>query len=379
MLRSTPIVAALLCLVFARASAAQLVSVPEDYSDLQAALDGVSANATIVVHGGQWLPIVIDKPVTIIGDPQPLIMPDGPPPTAASPVTLAGPGSGVVRLVNLQLGGGVDGGFYSACDPSIAGGGFAALHVFDSLVEGAPWQFEYNIVYPGADAIRVDVPFVWIERCTVRGADSVADGHNTYAGAFDAGDAIVAPGTVVLLDSSVRGGDGPSLPWDAGGLGGCAPTCPGGSGGDGVVSAQLVRANSSIEAGSGTQWLDELGVDFCCQGPAGLALDVGTVTSLADDLTSSGPALAGAPYTLAWTAPGPAVLLFVSPGVGPAPHFGAARLFLEGPLFLGLLLPSPSQLTTHIPGSPAYSGLEFAVQLYTTQGWSRPVAAVIAP
>jgi len=366
-------------LLLAPLAAAQVIDVPGDFPDPQSAVVAAPDGATILVHGGQWLPLVIDRPLTLVGDGLPLFLPDGPPPTALSPVTLAGPGHGVVRLVGIQLGGGVDGSVYEACDPSISGGGFDALHVFDSLIVGAPWQFAYNFTFPGADAIDVDVPLVWVERCTVRGADAAAGDNATHMTAVDAGDGIVSTGTVVLLDSSAQGGDGPQLSWDDGGGGGCPPVCPGGAGGDGVACQRLERANASISAGAGSVWLDENGISTCCEGPAGSALVVGEDVPLANDLVASGPALLGQPWTLSWSLPGPAVILFVSAGVGPAPQLGAPKLHLLPPLFVGAVLATPSSLPVTVPPDTTLTGLEFGVQVYSIQGWSRPVAGVLGP
>jgi hypothetical protein len=366
-------------LLLAPLAAAQVIDVPGDFPDPQSAIAAAPAGATVLVHGGQWLPVVIDKPLTLLGEGLPLFLPDGPAPMALSPVTLAGPGHGVVRLVGIELGGGVDGSFYSECAASISGGGFDALHVFDSLVAGAPWQFAYNFTFPGADAIHVDLPLVWIERCTVRGADAAAGDNATHTQAVDAGDAVVSTGTVVLLDSTAQGGDGPHLSWDDGGGGGCPPVCPGGAGGDGVACQRLERANASIAAGAGSVWLDENGGGLCCEGPAGVAMIVVEDVPLQNDLVASGPALLGQPWTLSWSLPGPAVVLFVSAGVGPAPQLGAPKLHLLAPLFVGAVLSTPSSLPVTVPADSALTGLEFGVQVYSLQGWSRPVAGVLGP
>ena len=369
----------LAAVLLAPLATAQVIDVPGDYPDPQSAIAAAPAGATIVVHWGQYEPIVIDKPLTIVGEGLPEFLAGGPPPIAGSPVTLAGPGHGVVRLVGVLLGRTVPATVYTECDPSISGGGFDALHVFDSDVHGAPWQFTYNWTFAGADAIRVDLPLVWIERCQVRGADSDAGDNATQTVPVDAGDGIVSTGTVVLLDSTVRGGDGAVASWDDGGNGGCPPICPGGAGGDGVAAPRLVRANSSVAAGAGMVWLDELGVSGCCTGPAGTALIVGEEVPLANDLVASGPAKLGQPWTLSWSLPGPAAILFVSAGVGAAPQLGAPKLHLLPPLFLGIVVSTPSTLPVLVPADTVLTGLEFGVQMYGTSGWSRPVAGVLGP
>jgi len=100
---------------------------------------------------------------------------------------------------------------------------------------------------------------------------------------------------------------------------------------------------------------------------------------LQNDLVASGPALLGQPWTLSWSVPGPGVILFVSAGVGAAPQLGAPKLHLLAPLFVGAVLPTPSSLPVTVPPDATLTGLEFGVQLYSLQGWSRPVAGVLGP
>lgn len=372
-----------IALLLAPVAPAQVLHVPGDYPDPQSAIAAASPGAVVVVEGGFWLPITIDKPLTLVGVADaiglPLFLPDGPPPVAQSPITLAGGGSGTVRLAHIQVGGNVDGSAYSACAPSISGGGFAELHVFDSFIEGAPWVFAYNTTFPGADGINVDVPFVWVERCTVRGAFAVADDNHAHTSCPDAGDALVTTGTVMLLDSDVNGGTGPVLEWDSDGAGSCPPSCPGGAGGDGVRCAKLVHSGSSIGAGTGAIWLADVGSFPCCVGPVGADVDA-PEQKLPDDLVGTGPAHLGQPWNLGWSLPGPAVLLFVSASVGPAPQLGNPALHLPPPHFLGVVLPSTFQIDTVVPAAVAFTGVEYGVQLYSlVTGWSRPLAGVIAP
>jgi hypothetical protein len=213
----------------------------------------------------------------------------------------------------------------------------------------------------------------------VRGADAVADDNASHATAVDAGHAVVSPGTVVLLDSTARGGMGAVLAWDGDGKGGCPPACPGGAGGDGVHCERLVRAGSTLAGGGGSQWFDELTVAACCTGPSGAPLIVLEDAPLCDDVHASGPARLGQPWSLSWSVPGGAALLFVSAGAGPAPQLGAQKLHLAPPLFLGVVLATPGSLATTVPADPALTGLEFALQLYGVQGWSRPVGGVLGP
>jgi len=88
------------------------IDVPGDYPDLQTAVDNASPGDVIVIHGGTWIgsatlpALTIDRAVAVIGDPAPSFEPGsggiGQQPPA---VLLAGPGSGVVVLANVHIGG----------------------------------------------------------------------------------------------------------------------------------------------------------------------------------------------------------------------------------------------------------------------------------
>ena len=106
-IRLTP----LACLVLTGSAVAQL-HVPGDYATIQLAIDNASPGTTILIHGGTYGPIVVDKALTFVGDPAPLIVNNNiaeAPLLAAPPVRLAGPGSGSVVFSNVNVGGTVDG------------------------------------------------------------------------------------------------------------------------------------------------------------------------------------------------------------------------------------------------------------------------------
>ncbi len=378
MTRTAPL-ALLLAVSLADDASAQLVEVPGDHADLQTAIDLVAPGTTILIHGGQYEAIVIDKPLTLIGDPPPYITPGGSNPALAeAAIRLVGPGAGTVRLVDLLIGGTVYGGFFSASEPSIAGGGFDQLEVFDSIVEGAPWAFAYNVVFPGADAIDVTVPLVWIERCTVQGAHAANADNSAVTQAEDAGTAIRASGTVVVLDSTVAGGNGAYCRYDSSGANTCPPTCPGGAGGHGVVCQRLVHSNSTFSAGVGSSWHDELGTAFCCQGPAGTAKIVANETTLTNNLSVSGPAVLGQTLTLQWNPQGPIALLFLANGFVPPPATGTP-LFLAPPLLFVAGVPAPGNVGAMVPNAPALTGYGYGFQLYAAAGWTRPAGGVVSP
>ena len=60
-------------LLVAASSGSAQVYVPGDYATIQDAIDSVAAGTVIVVNGGTYDAIVIDKAVTLVGDPMPTI------------------------------------------------------------------------------------------------------------------------------------------------------------------------------------------------------------------------------------------------------------------------------------------------------------------
>ena len=97
----------------------------------------------IIVDGGTHGPLVIDKALTIVGvDSNPPFirnaLPGAVPPF--SPVHLAGPGSGVVTLSKMVIGGTVDGAFFSLPHQGISGGGFDELRITHSQVDAPFWS-----------------------------------------------------------------------------------------------------------------------------------------------------------------------------------------------------------------------------------------------
>lgn len=260
-------------LVTVNLAQAQTIEVPGDYSDLQTAIDAAPPDATILVHGGHWFALTLQKPVRIVGDPMPHIWGDGSPVNQAA-ITLDGPGSGNVILSNLDVGVQVNAGAAVISEPGIQGGGFDGLFVYDSHVSGPVWDLVYNYVFPGATGIDTSVPLVWIERSTVQGSDTEAatnSAHHEFSNptplGAPGGTGIVAPGVVVLLESTVRGGDGD--PFCVYASSGCTFACPAGDGGNGVVCQTLIHRNSVVQAGAPSTWFEESGVNLCCTGSRG--------------------------------------------------------------------------------------------------------------
>lgn len=267
---------ALVSLSFAATAAdAQTYEVPGDFSEVQAALDAAPPNATIIVHGNHWFGIEITKPVTIVGDPMPYFWAPGEG-QIEPPVRLSGPGNGNVVLSNVEIGLQVNAGGAQLNAPGIVGEGFDGLFVYDSIVRGPVWGFVYNYVFPGATAIETDLPLVWVERSLVEGSQTDASDVNQHSEATNptplgapGGSGIVTTGTVVLIDSTVRAGDGDFISYLSPD---CSFVCPGGDGGNGVVCETLFYANTTIQAGEPSVWLTETGGESCCSGNSGSRL-----------------------------------------------------------------------------------------------------------
>ena len=256
-------------LVLSSPLAAQTFEVPGDYSDLQTALDSVPADATIVVHGGHWFGLEVTQPVRLVGDPMPYIWGGGET-VLDPPITLGGPGSGDVVLSNVNVGMLINANAFVMNAPAIRGGGFDGLFVYDSQVSGPEWEFVYNYVFPGATGIETTVPLVWVERSFISGSATAASPVNTHHPSSNptplgapGGSGIVAPQTVVVIDSTVRAGSGDFIYYASPD---CNFPCPGG---DGVVCRMLIHARSTITGGGPSRWFDEAGIDVCCSGVRG--------------------------------------------------------------------------------------------------------------
>ena len=370
---------------------AQTFEVPGDFATIQSALDAAPAGAVIVVRGGTWGSITIERPVTLIGAPAPLFEGgDGGvtdlPNRWDAPITLAGPGHGSVVLVGIKtFKEFVDGmSKYGYVAPGIEGGGFDELHVYDSDVRAPNFCF-YGTPFcnlsgtgAGTPGIGVSVPFVVVERSSVEGSRTDSD-----IGAPAAADAagIDAPGTVVVVDSSVTGGSAGAF--DTFFIGGCPPSsCPDLPGGPGVRGDTLHHAGSTIAGGQGATWIDYGGGGFCCQSDPGSAFEVTLERPMLNDLSAAGPMVLGRDYVLRLSAPGPLARLLVAVGLEPPLHLvGLGDLFLpqETTQSLGPVV-TPGEVRLRIPADPAFLGRTISFQLVDpTNGLSRPVVAVPVP
>ncbi len=383
-----------LSLLLSSALCAGEIHVPGDFPNVQSTIDAASPGDTILVHLSTTGPLVIDKPLTIVGDPL-LSLFDGWPlfggnclaGTWQNPVTLAGSGSGTVILVNVVRE--ASGVFDCFQQPAvIVGGGFSELHILDSKIH-APDSGISGSGF-GSPAIDVDVPLLLVVNSDVKGGNDDVDAcvspFSTVPVLGHAG--IKNPqGAVVVLDSKVEGGNGgfACFTW---------PDChvPStvlglGVGGTGVVAQDLFTANSTVAGGDGSTLLVDIGggnLVACNEYPDGADAEVGQLVPLSGFLEGSSIMPIGAPYDLTYAASGPLAALFVAlaPSV-PYLTAGAGWAFLDPSSLQSLgLVPvgGPHTLTFSIPFEPLLVGLEPAFQLLDVgPGLSRPVTSLILP
>jgi hypothetical protein len=222
----------------------------------------------------------------------------------------------------------------------------------------------------------VTVPFVLVERSTVRASNTAIDSYAIVTSAWPGPPGIDAPAsTVVTLDSDVRGGDSGEYNHPSSECGG--GPCPGGVGGDGVIADELYEADSSLVGGFGALWFDPIGL-VCCGGEQGEPFVATTATALANQLDADVRPRMGSDYELHLASPGPSAVLYAAEGIGPPSTVPEGLLFLGGtPMALGTF-PTPSTVELPIPLDVGLFGREIALQLLDpVTGWSRPVAGVL--
>lgn len=194
-------------------SAAQL-HVPGDFIELQDAIDNAQPGDMILVHGGIFNPITIDKPLTILGEPRPVIRYDadvlwGGVGYTQPHVTLAGDGSGVLVLRNLQIGPGwLDWNHAYQAAPAIEGGGFEQLHLVDSQVEAAKllWFQQSSCCFHGQAALSTDIPQILVSNSSLRASPSHSETCELLPSAAPQPGILAPLSTVVVLRSVVEGG-----------------------------------------------------------------------------------------------------------------------------------------------------------------------------
>ncbi len=360
---------------------AQTLEVPGDHDTIQAALDAAPEGATVVVHGGTWDTITISRSVNLIGAPPPQL--ESGDFGRFAPIILDGAGTGEVTLSGIRTGALIpDGPAPTTLSPAIEGGGFDELHIYDCEILAPERAFFSGLGY-GNSAIVTDVPYVVVERSTVRGSRTdIDDACTGNPSGWIPPPGIQASGTVVVLDSHVVGGrmgffqySGWPTPAD------CDPgNCPDFPGAIGISCSTLYHSESVIEGGEGAHWNTCFPSAPCCQSPPGEPLAVSQEHPLPNVLWADDPPVIGQEYVLHLVAPGPTATLYVAPELDPpvivtgvGPRFTPAGSTISlGPVT------TPGDFAIPIPLSATLLGRTVAFQLIDpTLGYSRPLAGTL--
>lgn len=367
------------------------------YTSLQAAIDAAAPGDVISVRGGTYSMITVSKPLTIVAQPRATIRPPDPftetQPYIQDPaLTLQGSaGTGRVALVNLEIGGAWDASHFGTGGQGIRGGGFEELLISRCSVFGAvPFYLTGGAWSARAIEVSGALPRVVVTGSSVTAGPSDNDFYPSPTPPGRA--AIYAPAsTVLVLDSTVRGGDVVSELWTGqGGTSVPANPCPcpglGGEGGPGIEADRAFVAGSTVLGGQGYGVFDASNtppappIPWGSQ-PDGEPIVAQTIVPLAQDLLSTGPLTLGGTWTLAWLTPSSGGLLFASlEGASPIVIEPAGWWFLDpGPPLLVLPLANgPGTLTTFVPDSPPLLGVELWLQAHhPSSGLTRPVVEVV--
>lgn len=398
----------LIALLTSTATAGE-IRVPADQPDLATALAVAAPGDVIRVQTpadqapASGASLLVDKPVTIVGEPVCRIDLQGFGLPADGGLKLAGPGHGEVVLMGVELSYQV--GFEDGM-PSLAGGGFDALRLYDCKI------LHDNFTPTGAITRAFPaVELAGVAELTVVGSELLGGWRysDTCIPTFLHGNGeagIEAPGTSVLLvDSSVTGGSG------GGSVEYWLAACPTdldslpGVGGDGVVAAELHSWNTTITPGAGTQvWVDPIGfcssgMIFCGTSSNGQPYIVGGTVSVngCSRLTHASsrvplggvwqldwdPVGAGCLPSLAGCGTCPAFLFVDLAAPGSPIDFAGSWVYLNpGTAFLALNFPSnlPFSALLPVPPIPVLAGLEVSAQVMIGTGaLSGPVSGVLAP
>lgn len=380
-------------------SAGALVHVPDDFTDLQDAIDAAAPGDRIVVHGGTYPAITIDKPLTLIGDPAPRIENGGTIQPAyaewQAPIRLRGPGSGRVVLCNLVVhGGDLDGSSGTRLtEAAIDGERFDEVLVFDCDVMAGSWLHPTNAGGAAGIQLRL-VDFLLVSGSAVRASNNVNTGLTgscTFGGPNGwSGILSYSSTTTILLDSFVQGGGSDPVCANQA----CPPqlighTWPGAAaGGRAVSTGLLLHANSTMLSGEGALYFikDARGnLIPCGQAPQlpPVHTTIGAVELPAGLETTGPPPRVGGTWTMALD-PAPKGLLVATREVALAPvetpPLGWVFVDLApGPRWF-LNAPVEGTGTIAFGSSEALIGMTLTAQLLDASGQlSRPVMCCLRP
>lgn len=359
-----------------RNQSSPLVHVPGDYASVQQAIDGSPPRSRILVHGGIYPSIVIDKPLTIVGDPAPLfVIDDAAIGVAPAPIRLAGPGAGTVVLCNLVTGGYVGGPYLSATESGVAGGGFSELQIYDCEIVAPDW-IPYEGLGIGVPGMDVTVDALLVSGSTVA-ASNTEDSEYPLFGLPPGAPGLRSTGpiTIVLNSKIVGGGSDP--------IQGLAECPGGGSGGPGIEAKTLYHANSNIQGGTGALYFYP-GVTICGQAPDGPALAVSEEIPLPSGLEATGTPRLGKPWPLTWSsATGSAVFVAREQSLPPIDLAYLGWWFLDSDTDVSWLSAPGQQQglrTLFFPRSEAFVGVTVTAQaLDLGTGLLAPVVGCVRP
>lgn len=351
------------------------------YRDLQQAIQAAPAGATLVVRGGTYGPLTIQRSLKILGRPTPRIQaPEGGAGAQPAAIQLVGTGSQRLVLDNLHIQGRADGSRWTSPGSALRGSGFAEVVVMDSTIHAPVW-YNASRICAGADAIDLEgAHHLTLHRCDVRASSCDLGGAVNVMAAPGGGAAVRAPGAkVTLLESVLAGGDGPTASWN------WFPTsqpctCPGlgGEGGDGVIAAEVFRSDSAISGGQGGE-VHVNGVSFGRQ-EAGEAVRANQLHPVSQArLLSTSPAIIGQPWSVVFpTSPMGGFLLAGPPRATPL-AFGSEWFFLASAPIVMDLMPSTSTFGFLVPNRRFLIGTEvnFQVLDVLSTSLSAPLPVVI--
>lgn len=367
-------------------SLAGQVIVPGDASTLAEAVQLAAPGDRIFVRTlVPQAPVIIDKPLTIVGEPRLRIeIPCG----QHAGLLLAGQGNGRVTVANADI---VLAEECAFPDSGIAGGGFRELFLDDCTVD-TRWNAFGGLSY-GSPAVTVDVSLVTLHQTTI---SSGAPDTGTCMGPLpgDGHVGVLAPNAdLVALHSSIFGGDGGLLccEWCS-----CPPSLDdwGGAGGAAAIVAHAFLVESEVLGGQGSIADAYPGFVFdgngvpCGVRPDGVGVDAISNTELEANLAGTGPMRIGERWSLSWPSPGDIAWVFgatrhAAPWVLGGPGSGGQGIVFLDPTSLFLQVVVPVQLgfgeyELNVPPIVDLIGTSLVFQVYDDQlGLTSPVYRIV--